>query len=86
MFSKCENLTELNKRRAELINEGKIPLIEINNSYNIKRTELVSKTKEKSKLEKFIPIIKTFPEVYTIPLIKGNNPNVIQLTNKGFVI
>lgn len=86
MFSDCKTITELNKKRTELLTEKKFTVLEINNAYNAQRSLISSVTKTSSKLQKFIPVTKTFPRVYTIPVVHGDRKNVIQLTEHGFVV
>ena len=86
MFTGCTSIAELNRKRAELMSTGEISIIDINNAYNAKRRELSSVTTVKNVLTAIKPIDRQFPPVYTIAVIRGNNPNIIQLTEKGFII
>ena len=86
MFSDCTNITELNKKRIELMSKPGANILEINNSYNVKRQELNNPKVAVSHLTKIVPVSKNFPHVCTIPIIHGDNPNIIKLTSKGFIL
>lgn len=87
MFEECTTFAELNKERARLITSGEHSVTDVNNEYNKRRLEIGTvKSIQKSVLKKYIPVTQEFPRVCTIPIIHGNDTNLIQLTAEGFVL
>lgn len=86
MFETCNSLTELNAERIKLTSQG-VPLIELNNAYNKKRQEILSKRKPFVELKKLIPAPYSPTQFSGVPVAGYSKvPGCIRITKQGFLI